>query len=488
MAIALRYAARTHLGLGPKGRNEDSGYAGPHLLVLADGMGGHAAGDVASSMIVGALAPLDDEGLSGEAALRVLGEELREANAQLRAAMLEDPELGGMGSTTIAMLRAGSKLVTAHIGDSRAYLLRDGEFSQITKDHSFVQQLVDEHRITADEAQHHPQRSLVTRVMTGNPDDEPDLSIRELKVGDRYLLCSDGLTDFVSAEIVHEVLAEAPDPATAAERCIDIALKASTRDNVTVVIADVVDLTADDAGEPPSTTPEIVGAAAAVRPRGRRRTRALPVSPAEKAAALTREATGIPAEEEPLTLAEEVLPRRRALLARTLGILALAAVLLVGGGYGAYRWTQQQLFLGNDGGYVAVYRGISQQLGPISLATLRERTDVLVSDLPGYAQESLSGGILVADQAAAVARVEELRKAAFDCRTQNASGTRCGTTVPVSTSPATTSPATTTPTPTTPATATSPGMPSGSSQPAATPASTASQGSTPARTLGGSIR
>jgi serine/threonine protein phosphatase PrpC len=484
MAIALRYAARTHLGLGPKGRNEDSGYAGPHLLVLADGMGGHAAGDVASSMIVGALAPLDDEGLSGEAALRVLGEELREANAQLRAAMQENPDLGGMGSTTIAMLRAGSKLVTAHIGDSRAYLLRDGEFSQITKDHSFVQQLVDEHRITAEEAQHHPQRSLVTRVMTGNPDDEPDLSIRELKVGDRYLLCSDGLTDFVSAEIVHEVLAEAPDAATAAEHCIDIALKASTRDNVTVVIADVVDLTADDAGEPPSTTPEIVGAAAAVRPRGRRRTRALPVSPAEKAAALTREATGIPAEEEPLTLAEEVLPRRRALLARTLGILAVAAVLLVGGGYGAYRWTQQQLFLGNDGGYVAVYRGISQQLGPIGLATLQERSDVVVSDLPGYAQEGLSGGILVADQAAAVARVQELRKAAFDCRTQNASGTPCGTTVPVSTSPVSTSP-------TTAATATSPGMPSGGYQPTATPASTAStasQGSTPARTPGGSIR
>ena len=483
MAIALRYAARTHLGLGPKGRNEDSGYAGPHLLVLADGMGGHAAGDVASSMIVGALAPLDDEGLSGEAALRVLGEELREANAQLRAAMQENPDLGGMGSTTIAMLRAGSKLVTAHIGDSRAYLLRDGEFSQITKDHSFVQQLVDEHRITAEEAQHHPQRSLVTRVMTGNPDDEPDLSIRELKVGDRYLLCSDGLTDFVSAEIVHEVLAEAPDAATAAEHCIDIALKASTRDNVTVVIADVVDLTADDAGEPPSTTPEIVGAAAAVRPRGRRRTRALPVSPAEKAAALTREATGIPAEEEPLTLAEEVLPRRRALLARTLGILALVAVVLIGGGYGAYRWTQQQLFVGENSGYVAVYHGISQQLGPISLATLQERSDVLVSDLPGYAQETLRGGIIVPDQAAATARVDDLRKAAFDCRTQNASGTACGTTVPVSTATAT---------------ATSSGMPSGSTAPGGTPGATpvatpgatpvATPGATPANTPGGALR
>src|SRR6478735_2923617 len=123
MAIALRYAARTDLGLGPKSRNEDSGYAGPHLLVLADGMGG----------------------------------------------------------TTIAMLRTGNKLAMAHIGDSRADLLRDGKLSQITKDHSFVQQLVDEHRITPEEAEDHPQRSLVTRVMTGQADDEPDLSMRELR-------------------------------------------------------------------------------------------------------------------------------------------------------------------------------------------------------------------------------------------------------------------------------------------------------------------
>ena len=113
--------------------------------------------------------------------------------------MRENSDLAGMGSTTIAMLRTGTKLAMAHIGDSRAFMLRDGTFSQITKDHSFVQQLVDEHRITPEEAGHHPQRSLVTRVMTGQPDDEPDLSMREARAGDRYLLCSDGLCDFVRA-------------------------------------------------------------------------------------------------------------------------------------------------------------------------------------------------------------------------------------------------------------------------------------------------
>ena len=141
MTLGLRFAARSHLGLGPKTRNEDSGYAGPNLLVLADGMGGHAAGDVASSMIVGALAPLDEEVVSGEQGLSVLEAELLDANTALHEAMQEDDALAGMGATTIAMLRSGVKLVMAHIGDSRAYLLRGDQFSQITKDHSFVQQL-----------------------------------------------------------------------------------------------------------------------------------------------------------------------------------------------------------------------------------------------------------------------------------------------------------------------------------------------------------
>ena len=169
MAIALRYAARSDLGLGPKSRNEDSGYAGPNLLVLADGMGGHAAGDVASSMIVGELAPLDEEDVTADQAIPLLEEALHSANAKLTKAMRENSDLAGMGSTTIVMLRTGNKLAMAHIGDSRAFMLRGDTFSQITKDHSFVQQLIDEGRISKEDAGHHPQRSVVTRVMTGQP-------------------------------------------------------------------------------------------------------------------------------------------------------------------------------------------------------------------------------------------------------------------------------------------------------------------------------
>ncbi|MBK6953920.1 MAG: serine/threonine-protein phosphatase [Actinomycetales bacterium] len=160
--------------------------------------------------------------------------------------MREDSALAGMGATTIAMLRSGNKLAMAHIGDSRAYLLRERHLQPDHQDHSFVQTLLDTHRITEAEAQHHPQRSLVTRVMTGNPDDEPDLSIRELLPGDRYLLCSDGLTDFVSPDIVAEIITAATTPDEAADRCIELALKASTRDNVTVVVADVVDSNEED--------------------------------------------------------------------------------------------------------------------------------------------------------------------------------------------------------------------------------------------------
>src|SRR4051794_340659 len=230
-------------------------------------MGGHAAGDVASSMIVGELAPLDAEDVTADQAVGLLEEALHSANAKLTKAMRDNADLSGMGSTTIAMLRTGNKLAMAHIGDSRAYLLRDGALSQITKDHSFVQQLVDEHRITPEEAEDLPQRSLVTRVMTGQDDDEPDLSMRELKAGDRYLLCSDGLSDFVRRDIIEEILSESPNPSAAADRLIEVALKASARDNVTVVVADVVDLRDSEA---PSTSPQIVGAASLRDREGKR--------------------------------------------------------------------------------------------------------------------------------------------------------------------------------------------------------------------------
>jgi protein phosphatase len=430
MAIALRYAARTDLGLGPKSRNEDSGYAGPHLLVLADGMGGHAAGDVASSLIVGQLAPLDGESIGADQALPALEKSVREANSSLRRAMEDDPKLRGMGSTTIAMLRTGNKLAMAHIGDSRAYLLRDGTLSQITKDHSFVQQLVDERRITAEEAEDHPQRSLVTRVMTGQPDDEPDLSMRELKAGDRYLLCSDGLTDFVRRDIIEEILVESPTPSAAADRLIEVALRASARDNVTVVVADVVDLQRSEA---PSTSPQIVGAAS-LRDREGKRTRGLPISPAEKAASLARSLRSPAADDDDWAhgeagdgpiLADE--PRsKRVIWVRRIVLAVALALILVGGGYAAYAWTQNQYYVKPSNGYVAIWQGVGQTLGPLSLSHVYQVTDIPVGELPSYVQDIVTAGTPLGSLADASTRVATLRGSADDCRAQAAAGTPCG--------------------------------------------------------------
>ncbi|WP_404390080.1 PP2C family protein-serine/threonine phosphatase [Humibacillus xanthopallidus] len=443
MAIALRYAARSDLGLGPKARNEDSGYAGPNLLVLADGMGGHAAGDVASSMIVGELAPLDAEDVTADQAIGLLEDALRSANTKLTTAMRDNADLTGMGSTTIVMLRTGNKLAMAHIGDSRAFMLRGDTFSQITKDHSFVQQLVDEGRISKEEAGHHPQRSVVTRVMTGQPDDEPDTSLREAKIGDRFLLCSDGLSDFVGADVIEEILREAATPADAAERCIEVALKASTRDNVTVIVADVVDADGDDL---PPTVPQVVGAAASRSLRTQ--TRPIPTSPAAKAAALSREATGRGAAadaDDEVELAEQAPRSRRSrIIRRVAGAVVIVAV-LAAGGYAAWAWSQRQFYVAAEAGSVAIFRGVSQDLGPISLSQVEIQSDVAVSDLPVDVQGSVERTIPARDLADAEAKVQQLRVEAIRCQLMAVTGTPCGTTPAPTPSATTPTPGATTP-------------------------------------------
>src|SRR4051794_15606094 len=220
--MALRYAARSDVWL-VRSNNQDSGYAGPHLLVVADGMGGHAGGDVASSLAIGELAPLDGES-HGSDALEHLSKAVLAAHRELLGRVSEEPQLAGMGTTVTALLRTGSKLALAHIGDSRAYLLRDGGLVQITKDHTFVQTLVDEGRLTPEEAEQHPQRYVLMRVLSDVVDDpEPDFSMRESRVGDRYLLCSDGLSGVVSFDTLRDTLAAGDPPGTTCERLVALA-------------------------------------------------------------------------------------------------------------------------------------------------------------------------------------------------------------------------------------------------------------------------
>jgi serine/threonine protein phosphatase PrpC len=191
--LAFDFAARSDVGL-VRSDNQDSGYAGPHLLVVADGMGGHAGGDIASSTAIGYLVELDDESHGSGEAGDELDQAIATANIEIGRIASERSELKGMGTTVTALLRSRNKLAIAHIGDSRAYVLRDGNLGQMTTDHSFVQTLIDQGRLTPEEAGSHPQRSLVTRVLTGAPGDRPDLGAREAHLGERYLLCSDGLS------------------------------------------------------------------------------------------------------------------------------------------------------------------------------------------------------------------------------------------------------------------------------------------------------
>jgi PPM family protein phosphatase len=239
-SLAVRYAVQSDIGLSRED-NEDTAYAGARLLAIADGMGGHAGGEVASAAVIEALRPLDTEVPAGEL-LNVLDHAVRRANTALRDITTADPSLRGMGTTLTALLWSGSQLGLVHVGDSRAYLVRDGELFQITHDHTMVQSLLDEGKITPAEVESHPQRALLLRALTGDQGTEPDLQLRQAEPGDRYLLSSDGLHDVVTPEAITRVLVQADDPDQAAGDLIALALAGGAPDNVTCIVADVVTL------------------------------------------------------------------------------------------------------------------------------------------------------------------------------------------------------------------------------------------------------
>jgi protein phosphatase len=392
VTISLRYAARSDTGLVREG-NEDSVYAGPRLLAVADGMGGHAAGEVASAVIIAGVAALDDD-VPGSDLLGALKAAVLQANSNLAEMVAGDDELRGMGTTLTALLSEGSRLGLVHVGDSRAYLLRGGELRQITTDHTLVQALVDEGRITPEEADVHPQRSFITRTLDGSPV-ELDLSIREARVGDRYLLCSDGLSGVVSDATLAEALAAEPDPARCADRLVELALRGGGPDNITCIVADVVDS---------PTTPEAPVVGGAVAPKEQDHG-LLPDTSAGRAAAVRGRHA---ARREAPVAPESSAPVRR----RRRGVLVVLAVLLVlaalGGGTA---YVQAQYYVGDDRGTVAIFRGVSGAVLGLELHRVKERSDVPVTALPAYEESRVRQGVSATGVSDAQRIVANLRHA-----------------------------------------------------------------------------
>ncbi|MCL3777352.1 MULTISPECIES: PP2C family serine/threonine-protein phosphatase [unclassified Actinomyces] len=371
MTTSLRYAARSSVGL-LRASNQDSGYAGPHLMVLCDGMGGPAGGDIASAVAIDHLSPLDADSHQAGELLGLLRTAVQDAHQDLMSRSASDPALAGLGTTCIAIMRSGNKLAMVHVGDSRAYLLRDGELTQVTTDHTFVEYLVETGRLTREQARQHPQRSVLLRVLgDAEGDVQLDESIREAVPGDRWLLCSDGLSGPVSAETIKDVLTSVADPEAAAEELIDLAERAGGPDNITAVIFDVV-----DTDEPAQTGAQVVGSAAQHRERA---DAPEPRTPAAKAAALVAgleeggDSGARSHQEEALAALADSQARlrrarrRRAVLSTLVLVVALAGALVLG-----YRWTQTQFYVSTSGGKVAIFQGIPQELGPVSLSHLVE--------------------------------------------------------------------------------------------------------------------
>jgi serine/threonine protein phosphatase PrpC len=404
-------AAVSHVGK-VRSNNQDSAFAGSQLFVVADGMGGHAGGDVASAIAVNRIAETDTaQYASVQDAEFALQSALVAANQLLAETVFEHPELTGMGTTVSAMIRVGDSIAIAHIGDSRIYLLREGELSQITIDHTFVQRLVDSGRITPEEALVHPRRSVLMRVL-GDIDQAPeiDTSIIGTAAGDRWLICSDGLSSYVGEDRIRSILGDNSTPSDVADRLIKEALEQGAPDNVTVVVADI-DPTSPEADSP--TAAVTVGSAAAPlefdSESGRRlRLPSLLLHPI-KATAVARE-THLDADDDDY-LDNLIEADRRRSRRRTITWLIGIAILVIGIILAivlGYRWTQTQFYVGVSEGHVAIYRGIQASVGPLPLSAVYEESGIPVEDLPAYYQRQLEATISAGDEQRALSIVTNL--------------------------------------------------------------------------------
>lgn len=371
--------------------NQDAGYAGTYLSVVADGMGGHAGGDVASHLVIRHLLQLDKEFANVTEAQQELLSAMLQANEMLSDVVYEHPELAGLGTTVSAMLRVGRQVVIAHIGDSRIYLLREGNLSQVTVDHTFVQRLIDSGRITEEEAHDHPRRSVLMRVL-GDVDASPEIDTVVLDVaeGDRWMLCSDGLTGVVYSDRLKPFLVEAETADDAADTLVQASLTGGAPDNVTVVVVDITD------GDPENIA-ELVGSAAGPMAVKAPEAKLIPtpnLKPRPKPKKLPISTGGMSVPPTALTAQLDAVKakriRRRAVLIGSMivvvGAIVISAIL-------GYRWSQTQFYVGGDKDSVVIYQGISQNVLGFGLSHVYVDTDIPLDTLTAYQQQQIKNGI-----------------------------------------------------------------------------------------------
>jgi serine/threonine protein phosphatase PrpC len=424
MPLQLHIAAHSEIGPVRK-NNQDSGYASPNLLVVADGMGGAAAGDLASAVAIDSIRRIDTP-TQGEEMLEVLAGALHRANDRIADLVEADYSLEGMGTTVTGVLFDGAQFGLAHIGDSRAYLLHESRLERLTHDHSWVQSLVDDGKINESEAAVHPHRSLLLKVLNGQPANDPDLTMVKVVPGDRLLLCSDGVCGLVDDDVIEAAL-QRPDLEDAMRQLVDEALAEGGIDNITVILADVVESDATEGAV-------VLGAAAereipAVETRVRLPTEEIPQVGTGAVAAPPA------AEPEPdvATTSSELdqrpsagdshddearynpqPPSKRRFVRPLLGVLAIGLV-VAACLTAAYGWTRTQYYVGAQADRVAIFQGLSDGLPGVPLSRLYEVQPLAVSALPPYYQERVRASIDVTSLAAARQTVDELTAAAKQC-------------------------------------------------------------------------
>ena len=393
--LRLDYSALSDVGRVRK-NNQDSGYAGPWLLAVCDGVGGAARGDIASATAIGQIRRLDvdpgDDDLLG-----LVAGALHRAHDRIADTVEEDPALRGTSTTAVVGLFDGHQLAMGHIGDSRAYLLREGALSQLTTDHTFVQSLIDEGRISEEEAETHPHRHLILKALDGSSDLEPDLFTVDLAPGDRILVCSDGVSGFLSRDRLAEILGTGTVDFATVE-LVRASLEAGSTDNVTAVVGEVL----PEGEEPnPDLSPLLVGSAAELPRRPSRSSRQArsrrhdtgeiePVAddlPPGAAGAIDPD----PVDPEELRYAPREQPRFlwwRRILATMLAL----GVVGMGVGAGVW-WAQQQYYVGEQDGQIAIFRGLQGNLLGQPLSTAYETTNVSLDQLSEVDAESVREGM-----------------------------------------------------------------------------------------------